>query len=160
MNETETGSLRYFMADAREPRWGGFLRVLSDELNDQMNVEEIRAFFYVLGKRLAEQSPLGNAESLEDLETGANAYFRQIGWGWMRVRDVQTSLELVHACAPLRSAFGDEGMAWAGALLEGLYSAWLHEIGAGDELTLRQIGDAEGAVDTLRFRLAHPSLFV
>ena len=160
MNETETGSLRYFMDGVREPRWGGFLRVLADELNDQMSVEEIRAFFYVLGKRLAEQAPLGDAESLEDLEAAANRYFKAHGWGWMRVRDVQTSLELVHACAPMRAAFGDGGMAWAGALLEGLYSAWLYELGAGEELTLRQIGDPEGVVDTLRFRLAHPSMFV
>ena len=159
MNETESVSLQYLMARTRSPEWLDFLRVLADELNEQMSAEELRAFFYVLGRRLADDAPIGEVESLEELEQAANAFMQQQGWGWVSIRDVHTSLELVHSCSPLRAAFGDAAMDWSPALLEGVYSVWMRQMGAGDELELRQIGDAEGARDTLRFRLAHPSMF-
>ena len=66
MNETESVSLQYLMARTRSPEWLDFLRVLADELNEQMSAEELRAFFYVLGRRLADDAPIGEVESLKN----------------------------------------------------------------------------------------------
>ena len=159
MNETESSSLQYLMSRTEAPKWAAFLRVLADELNAQMSVEDIRAFFFVLGQRLGEAESIGEPESLDDLESLANQYFDRQGWGILQIRDVHTSLELVHHCAPLRAAFGDQAMKWSGGLLEGIYTAWLEQMGAGGELQLRQIGEIEGGMDTMRFRLAHESMF-
>ncbi len=157
MTDIERGSLEYFMTRAADGPWRGFLQVLATELRAQMPAPEIRAFFHVLGNRLATRDPLPVGQSLGDLEVNVNRYFSQAGWGWMRLRDLNSSLELLHSCAPLRQAFGDEAMEWAPALLEGLYAGWFKQLGAGHGLQLQQVGGAEGAADTLRFRLAHPN---
>jgi hypothetical protein len=154
MSDVERRSLDYFMSQASQPQWQGFLSALAAELNQQMPPAELRAFFYLVGQRMGEAEPLSAAQSLGDLEREANTYFGQVGWGWMYVRDMQTSLEFLHSCAPLRRAFGETSLHWASGLLEGLYSAWLRQLGAGAPLVLQQIGMPEGGADTLRFRLA------
>lgn len=160
MSDLDQGSLRYYGAQACDPQWKGFLSALASELNSQMPADELRAFFFVIGKRIAESNPVQVGESLEQLETNLNHYFRSSGWGWVKVQDLHTSLEFLHSCAPLRSAFGDAAMDWCPALLEGTYSVWMKQLGAGDDLQIRQVGQIEGASDTLRLRLAHPSLFI
>jgi hypothetical protein len=159
MSDVDQGSLQYFQSRACNSQWAGFLRALAEELMQQMPVEELRAFFFVIGGRIATQNPLPGGASLADLESNANAYFNKLDWGWVKVRDLQSSLEFAHSCAPLRQAFGDNALSWASGLLEGLYATWLRQVGAANQLELHQIGGAEGAVDTLRFRLAHPSYF-
>jgi len=157
MSDLEQGSLNYFLSAPGDAQWADFLRVLSEELSEQMSSEEIRAFFVVLGCRIARRNPLQPGETLMDLEAAANDYLRRCSWGWMRVRDLNSSLEFLHSCAPLRQALGDAAMDWAPGLLEGLYSEWLKQVGADDNLVFQQLGRPEGLPDTLRFRLAHPS---
>jgi hypothetical protein len=159
MSTVELHSLEYFAARACDPQWKIFLRALADELGAQMPDTELRAFFHVIGGRIARQAPLPPGSSLADLEKNVNAYCAASGWGWLAVRDLSNSLEFQHSCAPLRAAFGDDALPWTSALLEGLYAEWVKQVGAGDQLELHQVGDAEGPTDTLRFRLAHPSLF-
>lgn len=159
MSDIEKGSLEYYAARAIDPQWRDFLAALAGELGAQMPAEEIRAFMHLIGRRIAEQNPLPPSESIAQLEQHVNAYLFRAGWGWMRIRDLQSSLELLHSCAPLRMAFGEAGMAWGGAILEGLYSSWMRQLGAGEDLQLQEVGAPEGPADTLRFRLAHPSLF-
>lgn len=160
MTELDQGSLQYFSAHACDPQWRSFLGALASELNAQMPPEELRAFYYVVGRRMADQSPLQPGDSLNELEGKLNAVFSGMQWGWCKVRDLGSSLEFAHSCSPLRAAFGDASMEWCGALLEGMYATWLRQLGASADLLLRQVGSAEGPTDTLRFRLAHPSLFL
>jgi hypothetical protein len=152
-------SLHYFQSRSASAQWTGFLRALATELEQHMPVEELRAFFFMVGTRMAENDPPPTGSNLADLESAANSYFAKLDWGWVKVRDLHSSLEFMHSCAPLRQAFGEQALAWTSGLLEGLYSSWLKKIGAGGELELHQIGGVEGPVDTFRFRLAHPSYF-
>lgn len=160
MSDLEQGSLAYFLSGPTAPQWADFLQVLGEELGEQMSPEEIRAFFFLLGQRMARRTPLSAGETLQDLEQLVNERLRQIGWGWMRIRDLNTSLEFLHSCSPFRQAFGDAALEWAPGLLEGLYGEWLKQIGAEESLVLQQLGKPEGIQDTLRFRLAHPSQFL
>lgn len=157
MSDLEQGSLVYFLSAPAGTQWTEFLAVLSEELADQMSPEENRAFLTVLGRRIARRNPLTQGETLQDLENFVNEFLRSSGWGWMRVRDLNSSLEFLHSCSPLRQAFGDAAMDWAPGLLEGLYSEWLKQLGADPALVFQQLGRPEGLPDTLRFRLAHPS---
>lgn len=156
MSDLERRSLEYFMGRACEGQWQSFLRAMAEELSQQMPAAELRAFLFLVGKRMADAHPLPPGQTLTELEAHCNAYFGRIAWGWLRVRDLESSLEFLHSCAPLRQAFGDGAIGWASGVLEGLYAGWLAQMGAGDQLVLQQIGPAEGICDTLRFRLAHP----
>lgn len=159
MSDIEHDSLRYFAARACDEQWRAFLTALADELADQMPLEEMRGFFFAIGTRMAAGQALASIESIQILEDKMNAWFVAHGWGWTRVRDLQNSLEFQHACAPLRAAFGEKALPAASALLEGMYTTWLSQVGAGGDLELRQIGGAEGPADVFRFRLAHASAF-
>ncbi len=160
MSELEQGSLQYFQSRASFSLWLPLLRSMADELNAQMPAEDLRSFFFAIGGRIAAADPLPVGTSLADLERSANDFFSRYGWGWVKIRDLHAALEFVHACAPLRQAFGDASMSWAPALFEGIYAAWLKRIGASSQLELHQVGGLEGSVDVMRFRLAHPSYFV
>lgn len=159
MLDVEQGSLEYFLARPIDPRWSGFLRVLAEELSAQMPPAEIKAFFAVLGRRWAQKNPLPQGGDLKTFEREANVVFARQDWGWMRTRDLGNCIEFQHSCAPLRAAFGADAMGWSSGLIEGVYAEWLRELGAGNGLVLQQAGRAEGAADTLRFRLAAHDYF-
>lgn len=159
MSDLERQSLRYFTQRECDPQWQAFLSALSDELSQQLSLPELRGFFYAIGARMAAQSPVEAGASLADMERAFNGWLSPRNWGFVQIEDRQNALEFLHSCAPLRAAFGAQGMAAAGAIFEGLYGTWLQQVGIEDELELRQVGAAEGVADTLRFRLAHRSLF-
>ena len=111
MLDVEQGSLEYFLSRPADGRWAGLLRVLGEELATQMSAPEIRAFFAVLGRRWARSLPLDpdgalKGGDLKSLESAANAVFAAADWGWVRIRDLGSSVEFQHACAPFRSVFG------------------------------------------------------
>lgn len=160
MSDIEQGSLRYLLGRTRVAQWQEFLQVLADELNTQMPAPELRVFFRALGRRLASRLPLMPSRHLAELEQRIDEQVRTLGWGWVRLHDLGDGLELLHACTPLRQAFGEASVDWTGGLLEGLHGAWMKQAGAGDALELRQTGAIEVPFDTFRFRLAHPSLLV
>ena len=159
MSDIEQSSVGYFLSRPIQPQWKDFLQALAQELTEQMGADEIRAFFAVLGKRVARANPIAGGETLSDLENSVNQFLARCDWGWMRVRDLNSSLEFLHSCAPLSAAFGASAMDWAPGFLEGMYTEWLKQSGADESLVLQQLGRAEGVAETLRFRLAHPSQF-
>lgn len=159
MSDLEQQSLRYFTQRECDPQWQAFLSALSAELSEQLSLPELRGFFYAVGARMAAQSPVESGTSLNDMEQAFNRWLSLRNWGFVKIEDRHNALEFLHSCAPLRAAFGEQGMVAAGAIIEGLYSAWLQQVGIEEQLELRQIGVAEGIADTLRFRLAHRSLF-
>lgn len=156
MSDVDQHSLSYLMSRPEQSRWAGLLRALAEQFASQMSPAEIRDFFVALGRRWARATPLSLAAggTLKDFEHAANVVLAGGDWGWVRVLDLGNSIEFQHACAPLRSAFGTQAMPWSAGLLEGLYAEWLQALGADAGLVLRQLGEAEGAADTLRFRLA------
>lgn len=160
MLDVEQESLGYYASRSAHGQWAGVLRALADELTAQMPATEIRSFFVVLGRRWARSMPLAEGGDLKAFERAANAALSSCDWGWVQVRDLGSSVEFQHACAPLRAAFGPESLAWASGLLEGLYEEWMRAQGADRNLLLRQVGEAQGVTDTLRFRLAAADYFV
>lgn len=154
MTDFEQRSLEYFLGRSGDRQWLGFLGALAAELGQQMVAEDLRAFFSLVGGRMAETTPLPQDLTLPQLEDHINTYLDDVGWGWIQIEDRQSTLEFTHGCAPLRKAFGDEAMEWAPGVLEGLYGGWLRQLGAGDNLALEQVGSAEGTCDALRFCLS------
>lgn len=154
MGDAEYRSAQYLLSRDAGPQWTVFLGVLADELNAQMPASELRAFFRALGQRLGVRMPLDAADSLRAMEASINTRLGQIGWGWVAIADAGKHLEITHGCAPVKQAFGEVALPWAGALLEGLHARWLSQLGAGTELELRETGTAEAPFEIFRFRLA------
>jgi len=154
MDEVNQLSLRYLMARGAEAQWRDFLRAMAAELSIQLSPAELRRTFHNMGRRMAQASPL-DALTLPSFEQRANDWLLERGWGWLRIDDGDEWLDLMHACGPLRAAFGDDAMRWTSALFEGLYAGWLRQAGAGEDLEVRQIGGASGTCDVLQFRFAH-----
>jgi hypothetical protein len=150
-------SLAYWREHARPDAAEQVLRSALLELLRHVGAEQLRALCFASGVRLATENPLGKVEKLSELETAACRFLAGRGWGWLMVEEHQESVDLVHGCAPLRAWFGEDNLGWSAALLEGFYSEWLRQLGAGERLALRQVEG--GADDVLRFRLMHESRF-
>jgi hypothetical protein len=148
-------SLEYMQTRPRETGVATVLRALGEVLRDQVDTAQLRALAYIAGQSLATVHRLGPCETLADVEEEANKVLLKLDWGWLRIESRAEYVQFTHGCPPLRGWFGAEGMAWSGALFEGVFAEWLRGLGAGEQLDLRQVGDAVGADDVLCFRLAH-----
>lgn len=146
-------SLEYFLDQPGDVEWSDFLTALGESLSAQMSVADVRAFFSVLGQRMARSHPI-QADTVEAMQAAVNVYFADRGWGFSEFSDVDDALQIKHACAPIRRAFGKAGLAYSPAILEGMYSEWLGQLGAGDTLKLTQVGEPQVPVDIITFRLS------
>ncbi|RKP47840.1 cellulose synthase [Pararobbsia silviterrae] len=115
------------------------LRALADEFDTQLGVPELRALMSRIGARFARAKPLGPCATLDDVELALNRVWAALDWGWAEIADLSEHLSVRHFCAPLEGAFGANGAVWASAFLEGVYQRWFADLGAGDQLALRQV---------------------
>ena len=152
-------SLAYWRDSARPAGADLVLRQSMLELLRHVGVDQVRALCYATGVRMATDNPLGKVDKMSELEAAAQRFLAARDWGWMVVEEHADAVDLVHGCSPLRSWFGEAGLAWSSALFEGFYAEWLHQLGAGEKLQLRQVDAPSGADDVLRFRLMHESRF-
>lgn len=144
------------------PRPGGAAEALEGivgVLAEQVATPQLRSVMYLAGQSIAKGLPLTECESLAELEGAVNLLLIERDWGWLRIEDRADDVLFLHGCSPLRRWFGLEQLTWAGGLFEGMYAEWLRQLGADSQLELRQVGDAEGVDDMLRFRFAHAHQF-
>jgi hypothetical protein len=154
MADIHRTSLHYLLSQPQNAQWSFFLQALAEEMASQMPPDELRIFFQTVGKRIARSHGVVVGDSLSDLQEAFNAVFSDKGWGWCVVSDGGQYLEILHGCAPLRQGFGDAAMPWVAGLLEGMYSQWLLQMGAGSSLKLQQVGEVETPADVFTFHLA------
>ncbi len=155
------GDAEAFLARHRPRPLGAvpMFAAVTSELVKHVGVEQIRSLFYLAGARIAEQNPLQGVDRLGEVERAARALLAGHDWGWLRVEQNDDWVDFVHGDAPLDAWFGEDSAAWAPALFEGLYCAWLRQLGAEDRLQLRQVAATDSRQRELRFRLMHESLF-
>jgi len=156
MVEIENKSLSYLATHMCDRQWRPFLQALADELGQQMEATERRQLMHALGRRIAADSPLSEAQDLDTLSASMNEFWDRLEWGYVEIHEEDAYVALLHHCAPLRGGFGDAAMTWTPALLEGIYAQWFADFGAGDDLLLRQIGEPQGGDDALEYRLGLP----
>ncbi|ULQ45369.1 hypothetical protein JN531_009530 [Flagellatimonas centrodinii] len=152
-------SLEYLQSRPRESGAVSVLQSLGQVLAEQVEGPQLRALAYLAGRALGAAHPISTCNTLSDVEAAANQLLRRMDWGWLKVEAGAADVQFLHGCSPLRSWFGADGLSWSGAIFEGIYAEWLQHLGAGEQLDLRQVGDAEGVDDVLRFRLAHQHQF-
>jgi hypothetical protein len=111
---------------AAPPQWRGFLRALVETLDEHVDAEGRAALMHAIGVRMAAALPLPYCDTLSGLEGCINDALSAADWGYCRLAlDTQSPrLVVTHGAAPAVAAGADEEGAWAGAVLEGLYTTW------------------------------------
>lgn len=154
---SERSSAEYLQGLPRATAALPVLRALAAELRQQVPVEQLRALVYLTGRRLAAERPVIDLKTLAEFEQYARQQFAELDLGWLRLEETAAGVEFLHGAAPLASWFGTESAAWAPGLLEGIYAEWMRQLGAGDQLDVREVSQPPG--EPLRFRMAHASSF-
>lgn len=105
-----------------------------------------------IGVRFADESPLGECQTIDDLQFAMGKVWMGMDWGWVTIEERDNGLLIQHRCPPLTAAFGAGAASWTPAFLQGVYQRWFDLVGATNNLKVTQASepDLAGCVD---FRL-------
>lgn len=139
MQTPDDPRLAYYAERQVAPQWRGFLAALAGELFENVGADASRGFLRQTGERMARTAPLPPAETLGDLTRVTNARLAEMDWGLVAFEDRGHALVIRHEAGPWRIAEDAEGLwpAAFAAVLEGLYTSWLRDQGAGPRLSAR-----------------------
>jgi hypothetical protein len=142
----------YFREQQVSLQWLPLLRAMAAELGAQEDIELLRQLFLRIGQRLATESSdyYEGLSTLTVLEQGLNDFWSRMQWGWVRLVEGRSQIEIVHHASPLAEAFGDEALAWSAGVLEGYYQTVFGQLGAGGDLQIRLVGISDDGL-TLHF---------
>lgn len=135
-------SLDYFTRQQRSTQWGAFLAAFASEFGQQIPVAELRVLMVRLGTSMAKGIAAPAGDTIAQLEDSINSIWFAMDWGWVSLVEKNDGLYIEHHAAPLLGAFGEEGLSWSSAILEGIYAHWLSTLGAGSELRISQVQPA------------------
>ncbi|RKP54535.1 cellulose biosynthesis protein BcsD [Pararobbsia silviterrae] len=133
------------MTDTATPQWPPFLSLFAQELTQNLTPKLLTQLMRSVGTQFSRQHTLHFAGTVADMQKGMNDVWRELGWGRVEIRDAQSWLVLTHHRAPLRTVFGPDNLTWAGAFLEGVYEAWMHQLGADSHLRVTAAGSVDPA---------------
>ena|SRR5579862_4451448 len=150
--DEELLSLHYYARQQCSRQWVHFMAAMFAEFEERVAAGEANQFLGALGAKMARLLPLRRCESLEDLEADINSVLEGIDWGWMRLREADAFIEIVHGAYPMIPQDETRG-SWMVPILEGLYGGWLGEQGGDPSLTARLSGapQANGGAITLHY---------
>lgn len=134
-------------------QWKGFLGAMADEFGSQLDTNALRELMQRLGARFAAQFELAPCSTLDELQFAMSKVWVSLDWGWAMLDEQPDHIRIIHNCAPLRAAFGQDALAWTPAFLEGVYQRWFLQQGAADALAVSQSSapDDSGCIE---YRLA------
>lgn len=138
----------YAMNSIRAPQWRPFLSLFAQELTQNLTPRLLAQFARGAGKQFAGQSALAGAGTVAQMQEAMNRVWGELDWGVVEIREARDWLVLTHYHAPFNAVFGPGNLEWAGAFLEGVYEAWMHQLGADSQLRVTTAGpaDASGAM--------------
>lgn len=154
----DSRSEEYFQSLPRPQAALAVLRSLTVELVQQVPADQLRALVYLAGRRIAAEQAPAEVKTLAEFEAFAQRALARLDLGWVRLEETAAGVDFVHGCSPLAALFGTETAGWSPGLLEGMYAEWMRQLGAGDQLDVREIAQPAGS-ELLRFRLAHAANF-
>jgi hypothetical protein len=149
--DEELISLHYYARQQCSRQWVHFLAAMFSEFEERVAPEEADQFLEALGLKMAKLLPLRHCATLVELEDDVNSVLEGIDWGWMRLRESDSFIELTHGAYPLVPQ-DENRRSWLVPILEGLYGGWLGEQGGDHSLTARLAGEPSGIGALLTFR--------
>jgi hypothetical protein len=108
-------------------QWRSFLRALVETLDEHLDAEGRASLMRAVGTRMAELMPLPRCDSLAELEGRINDALAMAEWGYaeLTVHTGTRRMVIRHHAAPVIATGNDPDGRWLGAVLEGVYGAWL-----------------------------------
>lgn len=140
---------------AHQPGWFDLVSEIVRGMLENAGEQESHAFLRQMGQQLALRYPLAAAQTVQELEVQINLTLSRFNWGFVDLQPQENALLFTHLGLPE----GDDSLdaaQWRGALgavLTGLYAAWLLAQGGSAEVPL--VCDASGEDGALRFRYQH-----
>lgn len=116
----------YCAARRGSAQWRVFLKALAMTFDETVETADAHAFLREVGAAMARSLPLPRVATLEALEDAMNARWDALDWGWVRLREADGAVAIVHGASPTRFAEDAEGH-WTRAavpVLEGVYGYW------------------------------------
>lgn len=120
-------TLSYLARRGVAVQWRGFLRALLETLDSHLDPASRDSLLRAVGGRMAALAPMPPCGTLAELESRMNDVLAAADWGYVQLSLDATAKALLinHSAAPLVATHHDASGAWVGAVLEGLYAAWL-----------------------------------
>lgn len=140
--------IKHLSAQQCSVQWRSFLDVFSQELTQQLTVNNLRGLMRRSGERFAKQYPLPATDTIAGLQDAINAVWRSQNWGWASITEDGARLLIKHYLSPLQAGM-PEGAPWSTGFLEGVYEQWMHQSGADLSLRVTQtrLADDHGTVE-------------
>ena len=135
-------NLAYFSKQQCSSQWGAFLTAFGTEVGQKAPISEMRALMLRLGISMAKNIPQPSGNTLNELESSINKIWFAMDWGWIELNEKESGLFIQHYAVPLHDSFGAAALAWSPAILEGIYSHWFANLGAGASLQISQFEEA------------------
>ncbi|HTQ34973.1 MAG TPA: cellulose biosynthesis protein BcsD [Stellaceae bacterium] len=143
-------SLTYYARQQCSRQWVHFMAAMFAEFEERVDPGEADQFLEAIGFKMARLLPLRRCASLEELEGDINSLLEGIDWGWMRLREAESFIEITHGAYP--AVPQDESRrSWLVPILEGLYTGWLAEQGGDPSFTARLASQPKGSGTLLTF---------
>jgi len=154
---------QYYEIQQCSKQWRAFLSAFSIEFASKGDTKDLRAFMQQLGRTMASSYKIVDGSSLQLLEDSMNEVWNDLNWGWVELREESDALVVGHHASPLKVAFGEAGLLWSPALLEGIYAHWFEALGMDSSLRLSQregvLEDGQLIVFELKKQIEEPSYF-
>jgi hypothetical protein len=99
--DEELLSLHYYARQQCSRQWVHFMAAMFAEFEGRAAAAEADQFLVALGAKMARLLPLRRCDSLEELQEDVNSVLEGIDWGWMRLREADSFIEITHGAYPL-----------------------------------------------------------
>ncbi len=151
--------IQYLSSLKRSPATAPLLRAIAMVLSDNVDHGQLRTLAHVAGGQIGVAMPLSSCSTIEDFEAAMNAQLLVMDWGWVRLEVAKDHVSILVGDTPLTALLGADSADWAPAILEGLFAEWLRDMGATQELDVRQVLANDLPDNVMKFRLAHVNSF-
>lgn len=143
-------SLNYYARQQCSRQWVHFMAAMFAEFEERVDAVEADQFLQAIGFKMALLLPLRRCDSLEELADDINNVLEGIDWGWMRIRESGSFIEITHGAYPVVPQ-DENRRSWLVPILEGLYGGWLSQQGGEPSFTARASGGPRGNGALLTF---------
>lgn len=130
----------------KNQQWGFFLHALAHVLAQQLSEADLHSLMYSIGLEAAKEIPVEGVSTVQELEKALNQFWFEVQWGIVELKEVDSKLQIEHACSPLLAMFGEDACVWVTGFLEAIYYAVFQRLGAGEELKVKWVDQENKSV--------------
>ncbi len=143
---------RYFASRQFAKQGRVILFGLARELYENFSPEEARGFLSQIGARIARDIAIPAVSTIDELEAEINVALAELDWGYLVIAVEEHAVVMRQYAFPGHVMSEEGAPAWRrafAAILEGVYTAWMHRQGGSTALYVKVTNDT--GADVLEF---------